>query len=110
MNEKLLDAKINQKIKQYEAKKKLYKEIQRAPICLKCIYFLFPCFQTAPPRKKRAIFLNDERSNIISFSNKEINTKYNFFSFIPLVLLNQFRFFGNQFYLLMTLSQFINVL
>ena len=110
MNEKLLDVKINQKIKQYEAKKKLYKEIQRAPICLKCIYFLFPCFQTAPPRKKRAIFLNDERSNIISFSNKEINTKYNFFSFIPLVLLNQFRFFGNQFYLLMTLSQFINVL
>ena len=38
------------------------------------------------------------------------NSKYSFFSFLPLVLYNQFRYFFNLFYLLIALSQFINML
>ena len=110
MNDKLLSPKINHKIKQYELKKKRYKLIQQAPICLRCIFFLFPFLQKQPINQKHAIFLNSPKANRLSFPNKDTNTKYNFLTFIPFVLLNQFRFFGNQFYLLMSLSQFINVL
>ena len=110
MNDKLLSPKINHKIKQYELKKKRYKLIQQAPICLRCIFFLFPFLQKQPINQKHAIFLNSPKTNRLSFPNKDTNTKYNFLTFIPFVLLNQFRFFGNQFYLLMSLSQFINVL
>jgi phospholipid-translocating ATPase len=35
------------------------------------------------------------------------NTKYNFLTFIPVVLFNQFKFFFNLFFLLICLSQFI---
>ena len=39
-----------------------------------------------------------------------INSKYTCLSFLPLVLFNQFRYFFNMFYLLIALSQFINML
>uniref|UniRef100_A0A915J7D5 P-type ATPase N-terminal domain-containing protein n=1 Tax=Romanomermis culicivorax TaxID=13658 RepID=A0A915J7D5_ROMCU len=35
------------------------------------------------------------------------NRKYNFFTFIPIVLFNQFKFFLNLYFLIMALSQFI---
>ncbi|TNV85311.1 hypothetical protein FGO68_gene5532 [Halteria grandinella] len=38
-------------------------------------------------------------------SNKLVNTKYNVFTFIPVVLYNQFKFFFNLFFLLICLSQ-----
>ena len=38
-------------------------------------------------------------------SNKLKNTKYNFLTFIPVVLYNQFKFFFNLFFLLICLSQ-----
>jgi phospholipid-translocating ATPase len=45
------------------------------------------------------------------FPRNEIrNTKYNVFTFLPLVLYNQFRFFFNLFFLLVALSQFVPVL
>ena len=40
-------------------------------------------------------------------SNKLNNNKYNLITFLPVVLFNQFRFFYNLFFLLITLSQFI---
>jgi phospholipid-translocating ATPase len=40
-------------------------------------------------------------------TNKLNNTKYNLLSFIPVVLFNQFKFFYNLFFLLISLSQFI---
>ncbi|MCQ2818692.1 MAG: phospholipid-translocating P-type ATPase [archaeon] len=39
-----------------------------------------------------------------------MNHKYNVVSFIPVILFNQFRMFGNLFYLIMTITQFIDVL
>jgi len=40
-------------------------------------------------------------------SNYISNTKYSIFTFLPLVLLNQFSFFSNQFYLALVISQLI---
>ncbi|VDM67488.1 unnamed protein product, partial [Strongylus vulgaris] len=39
--------------------------------------------------------------------NKVCNQKYNIFSFVPLVLFQQFKFFLNLYFLLMACSQFI---
>jgi len=39
-------------------------------------------------------------------SNRQQNTKYNIITFIPVVLYNQFKFFYNLFFLMITLSQF----
>jgi phospholipid-translocating ATPase len=44
------------------------------------------------------------------FPNKMKNHKYNFLTFLPVVLFNQFSFFGNQFYLIMSISQFFDAL
>lgn len=38
------------------------------------------------------------------------NSKYTVISFLPLVLYNQFRYFFNLFFLLIALSQFVNML
>lgn len=40
-------------------------------------------------------------------SNKLNNTKYNIITFVPVCLFNQFKFFYNLFFLLISLSQFI---
>ena len=40
--------------------------------------------------------------------NKIKNHKYNIITFLPKVLFNQFSLFGNQFYLLLIISQFFN--
>ena len=39
-------------------------------------------------------------------SNKLVNNKYNIITFIPVVLWNQFKFFYNFFFLLISVSQF----
>ena len=54
--------------------------------------------------------MNEPDVNITRFSNKIRNHKYNIFTFFPIVLFNEFYFFGNQFYLLMTISQFFDAL
>ena len=38
------------------------------------------------------------------------NTKYNFITFVPLVLYNQFKYFFNMFFLITALTQLIEVL
>ena len=40
-------------------------------------------------------------------SNKLQNNKYNIITFVPVVLFNQFKFFYNLFFLLISLSQFV---
>ena len=40
-------------------------------------------------------------------SNKLVNNKYNIITFVPVVLFNQFKFFYNLFFLLISLSQFV---
>ena len=40
-------------------------------------------------------------------TNKLNNNKYNVITFIPVVLFNQFKFFYNLFFLLISLSQFV---
>jgi phospholipid-translocating ATPase len=41
-------------------------------------------------------------------SNKLSNTKYTWYSFVPVVLFNQFKYFFNLFFLLVALSQLID--
>lgn len=43
-------------------------------------------------------------------SNKLNNNKYNVVTFVPVVLFNQFKFFYNLFFLLISCSQFIEPL
>lgn len=57
------------------------------------------------PAKDRCIVLNAPRSPSCP-NNGVSNTKYNFLTFIPYVLFNQFRHFFNLFFLCITLSQF----
>lgn len=60
------------------------------------------------PRELRARTVNLGRPTIEKFPPNEIrNQKYNFLTFLPLVLFEQFRFFLNLYFLLMALSQFI---
>ncbi|KAL7741981.1 hypothetical protein ACLKA6_012185 [Drosophila palustris] len=60
------------------------------------------------PRELRARNVNLGRPNTEKFPPNEIrNQKYNFITFLPLVLFEQFRFFLNLYFLLMALSQFI---
>ena len=59
---------------------------------------------------KRKIVINKFSSNpknFTKFENTIKNQKYNLITFFPLALFNQFRYFNNQFYLLMAISQFI---
>lgn len=48
--------------------------------------------------------VNIEEPNIID------NSKYSVISFLPLVLYHQFRYFFNLFFLIIALSQFVNML
>ncbi|KAH8403327.1 hypothetical protein KR222_010825 [Zaprionus bogoriensis] len=60
------------------------------------------------PRELRARTVNLGRANTEKFPPNEIrNQKYNFITFLPLVLFEQFRFFLNLYFLLMALSQFL---
>jgi phospholipid-translocating ATPase len=43
-------------------------------------------------------------------SNKINNQRYNFFSFLPIVLFDQFKYFFNMFFLLVCISQFFDAL
>jgi len=59
------------------------------------------------PEEDRLIYLNGEPTARKYTPNLVRNQKYSIFSFIPLVLYNQFRYFFNLFYLLIALSQFV---
>ena len=72
-----------------------------------CCSKIFPCFKKVDITSKRIVYFNNPELNITNWSNQEENHKYNLITFFPVVLFNQFKQFGNFFYLLMSISQFI---
>ena len=67
---------------------------------------IFPCVKKVDTTSRRVVYFSDQALNITNWSNKEENNKYNVITFFPITLFNQFRQFGNFFYLLMTIAQF----
>ncbi|XP_017858404.1 PREDICTED: probable phospholipid-transporting ATPase IIB isoform X2 [Drosophila arizonae] len=70
-------------------------------------WYSFSCWKKwFRPRELRARTVNLGRPTTEKFPPNEIrNQKYNFITFLPLVLFEQFRFFLNLYFLLMALSQ-----
>jgi phospholipid-translocating ATPase len=67
----------------------------------------------APSTKPRTIQFNEsasKRKKSPHPANIVKNQKYNVFTFLPLVLYEQFKFFYNLYFLLVALSQFIPAL
>ena len=85
-------------------------QIKKPNALTNCFYTIFPCFRHVDTITRRIVFFNDIDQNVTSWSNKEENHKYSILFFVPVVLFNQFRQFGNFFYLIMTISQFFEVL
>ena len=71
-----------------------------------CCAKVFPCFKKVDTTSKRLVHFNEPEYNITNWSNQEENSKYNLITFVPVVLFNQFKQFGNFFYLIMSISQF----
>ena len=79
--------------------------------CIKKVCFsLFPYCKKVNTVKKKFIYIKDRYKNNTEWSNKMENHKYNLITFIPIVLFNQFKQFGNFFYLLLSISQFFDQL
>ena len=75
-----------------------------------CFYTVFPCFHHVDTETRRTVHFHERHLNITTWSNKEENQKYSALFFVHVVLFNQFRQFGNFFYLIMTITQFFDVL
>ena len=76
--------------------------------CLRnCCSVIFPCLKKEDTVTMRKVYLDNQAMNVTNWSNKEENNKYNIITFLPITLFNQFRQFGNLFYLIMTITQFI---
>ena len=58
------------------------------------------------PRETRRIGLNGKTTSSYA-SNQLNNRKYNVFSFLPVVLYNEFKFFFNLFFLIIAMTQFV---
>ena len=81
---------------------------KRKKSCCKSFFkCCFPCFTKVDTKSKRIVGFRDKYYNITHWSNKVENNKYNVILFFPTVLYNQFKQFGNFFYLVMAISQFI---
>ena len=61
-------------------------------------------------RERRRITLQGRTAPVRFMTNKLNNNKYNVITFIPVVLFNQFKFFYNLIFLLISLSQFVPAL
>ena len=85
-------------------------QVRKPGFCDNCFYTIFPCFRHVDTNRRRKVFLRDIQNNVTEWSNKEENNKYSILFFLPVVLFNQFRQFGNFFYLIMTITQFFDAL
>ena len=75
---------------------------------LSCSSFLSFCRNKAHKTQARDVMIGRRDLNTIWYPKNVIrNQKYNIFTFIPLVLFEQFRFFLNLYFLLMACTQFI---
>ena len=75
--------------------------------CLNIMAKIFPCLKKVDTEAHRMIYFNHPEMNITNWSNKVENNKYTLISFFPVTLFNQFKQFGNFFYLLLSITQFI---
>ena len=79
--------------------------------CFKSIlYAIFPYFKKVNTKSRKTVYIKDNFRNKTEWSNKIENQKYNLITFVPVVLFNQFKQFGNFFYLIMSVSQFFDEL
>ena len=83
----------------------------RKQSCLKNFCFtIFPYCKRVNTTQRKMVYIKDQYMNYTEWSNKIENHKYNLITFIPIVLFNQFKQFGNFFYLIMSVSQFFDQL
>ena len=83
------------------------KTSMKKPGCCSTVFnIIFPCFRKVDTKTRRLVLFRNSINNVTYWSNKEENHKYSILFFIPVVLFNQFRKFGNFFYLLLSISQF----
>ena len=77
--------------------------------CFKTIlYAICPYFKKVNTKAKKIVYIKNSSLNRTEWSNKIENHKYNLITFIPVVLFNQFKQFGNFFYLIMSITQFFD--
>ena len=86
------------------------KVYQKTSTCINFWSKVFPCLKKVDTESKHIIYFNHPELNITNWSNKVENNKYTFITFFPVTLFNQFKQFGNFFYLLLTITQFVPVL
>ena len=79
---------------------------KKSGACVNFLSTVFPCLKKVDTTSKRVVYFSDPSLNITNWSNKDENNKYNVITFIPITLFNQFRQFGNLFYLILTITQF----
>ena len=84
--------------------------VNRTSLWRNCCSVIFPCLKKVDTTTLRKVYLDNQALNVTNWSNKEENNKFNVFTFFPITLFNQFRQFGNLFYLIMTITQFIPTL
>ena len=85
---------------------KRYSINKKSSSCSNFCASIFPCFKKVDITSRRIVYFNNQALNITNWSNKEENNKYNLITFFPIVLFNQFKQFGNFFYLIMSITQF----
>ena len=73
---------------------------KKTNFCIDYCSKVFPCLKSVDTTSKRYIYFNNPELNITNWSNQEENNKYNLITFVPVVLFNQFKQFGNFFYLI----------
>ena len=75
-----------------------FQEKRKKSSCCKSLLFCcFPCFHKVDTISKRIVGFRDTSYNKTYWSNKEENHKYNVLLFLPTVIYNQFKQFGNFF-------------
>ena len=99
LNQNLLEINVNENLTMKEPN-----------ICSKIFYYIFPFCRRVDTKTRRLVLFRNSSKNVTFYSNKEENHKYSAIFFIPIVLFNQFKQFGNFFYLLLSISQFFSVL
>ena len=106
-NDKIIDDPVNENL--LDISKNEVTSMKKPGICESCFYAIFPFLQKVNTNSRRLVVFRNTEDNVTYWSNKEENHKYNILFFLPVVIFNQFRQFGNFFYLLMSASQFIPI-
>ncbi|EPT26927.1 cation-transporting atpase family protein [Toxoplasma gondii TgCatPRC2] len=75
-----------------------------------CAWLAHACCGVQPQYQERLLYLDGRTVPQYFPSNAIKNTKYNVFTFLPMVLMQQFKFFFNLFYLAVALAQLLPLL